>query len=63
MVYTDAIDEDIKASPEDVEKELCYDCYDKVWGLGEVSLDVPSLSLRLERLSSILTWVHSEIRS
>jgi hypothetical protein len=30
MVYTDAIDEDDKAAPEDVEKELCHDCYDKI---------------------------------
>jgi len=37
MVYTDAIDEDDKAAPEDVEKELCHDCYDKIWDLGEVS--------------------------
>ncbi|KIM71824.1 hypothetical protein PILCRDRAFT_88647 [Piloderma croceum F 1598] len=35
MVYTDAIDEDDKAAPEDVEKELCHDCYDKIWDLGE----------------------------
>jgi hypothetical protein len=37
MMYTDAIDEDNKAAPEDVEKELCNDCYDKVWELGEVT--------------------------
>jgi len=37
IVYTDAIDEDDKAAPEDVEKELCHDCYDKIWDLGEVS--------------------------
>jgi hypothetical protein len=37
MVYTDAIDEDDKAAAEDVEKELCDDCYDKIWDLGEVS--------------------------
>jgi len=37
MVYTDVMDEDDKAAPEDVEKELCHDCYDKIRDQGEVS--------------------------
>jgi hypothetical protein len=35
MAYTDVIEEDIKATPDDVEKELCHDCYDKIWNLAQ----------------------------
>jgi hypothetical protein len=35
MVCTDAIEEDIKATPEDVKKELCHDYYDKIWNLAQ----------------------------
>jgi len=38
MVYTDAISEDDKTAPEDVEKELCLVCHNDIWELGEVSL-------------------------
>lgn len=37
MVYTDALEEEEQAAPEDVEKELCLECHNTVWDLGEAS--------------------------
>lgn len=48
MIYTDALDAEVdeESLPEDdpaqpeyvqkIEKELCWDCTDKIWALGEV---------------------------
>lgn len=56
MVYTDAMDEELRAPPEDVEKELCNNCYDTIWNLGNVSQSWSSASFQgLKAFANLFT--------